>query len=94
VMGEEGEPGEAPCLELTEELRQYVAEEIDQATCARIQEHLQRCPRCGKTCASLQRTVSFCTEIPGDEVPAPVRAAVRAALLAAISRDRAPPDRR
>ncbi len=73
-------PG-APCPELADELAAYAAEEIDQAACARIEEHLQRCPRCAGACASLQRTVSLCRQIPGGEVPGPVRAAVRAALL-------------
>ena len=93
VMGEEGKPGEAACPALAEELTEYVAEEIDQATCTRIEEHLQRCPHCANTCASLRRTVSFCREIPSGEVPAPVRAAVRAALLVATSDRRLPPDR-
>jgi len=84
VLGEESEVGgESPCPELAEELTGYAAEEIDQATCTRIEEHLKRCPRCAGACAALQRTVSFCRQIPGGEVPAPVRAAVRAALLAA-----------
>jgi RNA polymerase sigma-70 factor, ECF subfamily len=71
----------APCAGLAEELAAYAAEEIDQATCARIEEHLKRCARCAGAYAALQRTVSFCRQIPGGEVPAPVRAAVRAALL-------------
>jgi len=84
VLGTESEAGgEAPCPELADDLSGYAAEEIDQATCARIENHLQRCPRCAKACAALQRTVSFCKQIPGGEVPAPVRAAVRAALIAA-----------
>ena len=83
VLGEDSElGGEPPCPELAEELTAYAAEEIDQATCTRIEEHLKRCPRCAGACAALQRTVSFCKQIPGGEVPAPVRAAVRAALLA------------
>ena len=78
-----GPPGSAsPCPELADELAAYAAEEIDQSTCARIEEHLKGCPRCAAACATLQRTVSFCRQIPGGEVPAPVRAAVRAALLA------------
>jgi len=75
--------GAAPCPDLADELAAYAAEEIDQATCARIEEHLARCARCAHACASLQRTVSLCRQIPGGEVPAPVRAAVRAALLGA-----------
>jgi RNA polymerase sigma-70 factor (ECF subfamily) len=71
----------APCPDLAGELAAFAAEEIDQATCARIEEHLSRCPRCAGACATLRRTVSFCKQIPGGEVPAPVRAAVRAALL-------------
>jgi RNA polymerase sigma-70 factor (ECF subfamily) len=73
----------APCPELADQLAEYAAEEIDQAACARIEEHLKQCPRCSGACAALQRTVSFCRQIPGGEVPAPVRAAVRAALLGA-----------
>lgn len=77
-----GEPGTmAPCPELSEELLAYAAQDIDQATCARIEEHLKRCKRCASACTTLQRTVSLCRQIPGGEVPAPVRAAVRAALL-------------
>jgi RNA polymerase sigma-70 factor (ECF subfamily) len=87
VLGDDSElGGEAPCPELAEELSSHAADEIDQTTCARIEEHLQRCPRCAKACAGLQRTVSFCKEIPGGDVPAPVRAAVRSAVLAATQK--------
>lgn len=78
--------GAGPCPELLQELTAYAAAEIDQATCARIEEHLRGCPHCERACAALQRTVSLCRQIPGDEVPAPVRAAVRHALSAAITR--------
>jgi RNA polymerase sigma-70 factor (ECF subfamily) len=81
----------SPCLELAEELSAYAAQEIDQAACARIEEHLGRCAHCKGACAELQRTVSLCRQIPGDEVPARVREQVRAALLSAATP--APPDR-
>lgn len=68
------------CPELAQELSEYAASEIDQAACVRIEEHLARCPRCSAACESLKRTVSMCRAIPGGEVPAPVRAAVRQAL--------------
>lgn len=74
-----------PCPELADELAASASEEIDQATCLRIEKHLQRCPRCTGACSALRRTVSLCRQIPGGEVPAPVRAAVRAALLGARS---------
>jgi RNA polymerase sigma-70 factor (ECF subfamily) len=78
----EAEVGSAPCPELAQELAAYAAAEIDQAACGHIEEHLSRCPRCAGACDSLKRTVSLCRRIPGDEVPAPVRSAVRHALRA------------
>ncbi|MDP1826153.1 MAG: sigma-70 family RNA polymerase sigma factor [Archangium sp.] len=68
------------CPELQQELSAYAASEIDQAACARIEAHLEGCVRCTAACDSLKRTVSMCRAIPGGEVPAPVRAAVRQAL--------------
>jgi RNA polymerase sigma-70 factor (ECF subfamily) len=74
----EGVP--SPCPELANELVAYAGADIDQPACARIEEHLARCPRCAGACAALQRTVSLCREIPGGEVPAAIRSAVRKAL--------------
>jgi RNA polymerase sigma-70 factor (ECF subfamily) len=74
------------CEGLKQELSSYAASEIDQAACAHIEAHLQGCPRCNAACESLKRTVSMCRSIPGGEVPAPVRTAVRRALLRAEAR--------
>jgi RNA polymerase sigma-70 factor, ECF subfamily len=75
-----------PCPELAQELSAYAASEIDQATCVQIEAHLASCPRCTGACDALKRTVSMCKRIPGDSVPAPVRTAVRAAILGALAR--------
>jgi len=77
-----------PCPELAHELSAYAASEseIDQAACVKLEQHLATCPRCAGACGALKRTVSLCRSIPGDVVPAPVRTAVRAALLDAIAR--------
>jgi RNA polymerase sigma-70 factor, ECF subfamily len=75
-----------PCAELAQELTAYAAADIDQATCVKIEQHLAACPRCTGACDALKRTVSMCKSIPGDAVPAPVRAAVRGAILDAIAR--------
>lgn len=81
LLGDEGKlAGPPPCPGLAQELAAYASEEIDQAACARIEDHLRGCPACAGACAALQRTVSLCRHIPGDEVPPPVRAAVRRAL--------------
>lgn len=74
-----------PCPELATELSSYAASEIDQAMCIKIERHLATCARCTGACDALKRTVSMCKSIPGDAVPAPVRAAVRTAILDAIS---------
>ena len=68
------------CPELAAELSAYAASEIDQAACERIEAHLAGCRRCKAACDSLKRTVSLCRAIPGGEVPASVKAAVRSAL--------------
>jgi RNA polymerase sigma-70 factor (ECF subfamily) len=80
-----GEQSPDPCPELAQELTAYVGAEIDQATCVRIENHLATCARCAGACDALKRTVSLCRRIPGDEVPAAAREAVRAAIVAAIS---------
>ena len=68
------------CPELAHELSAYAASEIDQAACEHIEAHLAKCERCSAACESLKRTVSMCRAIPGGDVPAPVKAAVRLAL--------------
>jgi RNA polymerase sigma-70 factor (ECF subfamily) len=80
LLGER-EAGPAPCPELAQELAAYSTADIDQATCVQIEDHLSRCTRCAGACDALKRTVSLCRRIPGDAVPAPVRAAVRQALV-------------
>jgi RNA polymerase sigma-70 factor (ECF subfamily) len=81
----DGDGGSAPCPDLAQELTAYAAAEIDQATCVRIEDHLSRCARCAGACEALKRTVSLCRRLPGGEVPAPVRAAIRHAIHALTS---------
>ncbi len=72
-------PG-AACPELAAELAAYAAQELDKAACEVIEKHLAGCARCAAECEQLKRTVSLCRAIPGDEVPAPVKAAIRRSL--------------
>jgi RNA polymerase sigma-70 factor (ECF subfamily) len=76
----ETEENAIECPELAHELSAYAASEIDQAACEHIEAHLAKCAKCSAACDSLKRTVSMCRAIPGGEVPAPVKAAVKAAL--------------
>jgi RNA polymerase sigma-70 factor, ECF subfamily len=81
----ESQDGGAECPELADELAEYAAQEIDQATCIRIEDHLSRCERCARACDALKHSVSLCRSIPGGEVPLPVQSAVRHALRNAIA---------
>ncbi len=79
VLGE-GEPM-APCPELAAELSGYAAGEVGRETCARLEGHLARCPRCRDACESLKTTLALCSRCAeGDELPAPVQSAVRRLL--------------
>jgi RNA polymerase sigma-70 factor, ECF subfamily len=84
LLGEDPAQASGGCPELAQELSAYAAQEIDQAACVRIEEHMESCPRCTAACEGLKRTVSLCRRIPGDAVPPPVRAAVRQALRSAM----------
>lgn len=74
----------AACPELARELLGGDEDDLDQAACARLEQHLERCPRCGPACEELKRSVSLCRALPGGGVPVEVRTAVRNALRAAV----------
>ena len=82
------EPGgtSGECARLAEELGDFAADDIEKATCTKIEEHLANCSTCSAACESLKRTVSLCRRIPGDEVPSAVRSAVRSALERATAK--------
>jgi RNA polymerase sigma-70 factor, ECF subfamily len=80
--GEAGHP--AACPELARELLTHDEDELDQAACARLEAHVEKCPRCGPACEELKRSVSLCRTLPGGGVPAEIRGRVRTALRAAV----------
>lgn len=76
-------PDQAPCPALAEELAGYAGGDIDQTTCEQMEAHMKTCPQCTAACDRLKDTVSLCRRVEGDEVPAPIRAAVLRAVGAA-----------
>jgi RNA polymerase sigma-70 factor (ECF subfamily) len=72
------------CPELARELLVRDEDGLDQAACARLEAHIERCPHCGPTCEELKRSVSLCRALPAGGVPDEVRARVRTALRAAV----------
>lgn len=83
LLGEDASSAEG-CPAIAEEFAREAQQEVDQATCIRIDAHLETCPQCASACESLKRSVSLCRRIPGEEVPLPVRTAVRQALSRAM----------
>jgi RNA polymerase sigma-70 factor (ECF subfamily) len=81
---DDGVPPVAPCPELADVLSGYAAGDIDQQTCERMEAHMARCRQCAQTCDSLKRTVQMCSRAGGEEVPVPIRAAIRQALQLAV----------
>jgi RNA polymerase sigma-70 factor, ECF subfamily len=90
VLGEAGTTGRI-CPELAQQLEEYALEgtEIDRTTCEVVEAHLASCDSCRQECDRLKRAVTLCRRLPGDEVPGPVRQAVRRAMIAAVGQ--APP---
>jgi RNA polymerase sigma-70 factor (ECF subfamily) len=82
VLEESLEGGEA-CPELAEELAGEAGGDVDRVTCEQMEAHMARCARCAKACDRLKDTVRMCSRSEGDEVPAPIAAAVRRALRGA-----------
>jgi len=76
--------GDSACPELKRELLDQSEEELDQAACARLERHLEHCPRCGPACDALKRSVSLCRSLPGGGVPAEVRSQVRSSLRSLV----------
>jgi RNA polymerase sigma-70 factor (ECF subfamily) len=76
--------GDSVCPELTRELLARPEDELDQAACARLEQHLERCPRCGPACDALKRSVSLCRSLPGGAVPDEVRSQVRSSLRSVV----------
>lgn len=54
--------------------------EISPDVCARMEKHLEDCPRCRTICESLKETLQLCSSVPEREVPESVQESVRRAI--------------
>jgi RNA polymerase sigma-70 factor (ECF subfamily) len=75
------EPPAAGCPDVLTLWSQHREGEITADLCARMEEHLARCPRCATACDSLKRTLAMCQSAPAPAVPAPIQQALRQQLL-------------
>ena len=73
-------PNEA-CPDVQMLFSQHLEGELDRATCAEMERHLERCPRCRGTCDSLKRMLTLCrTEDHDFAVPSAIQTSVQRAL--------------
>ncbi len=79
------EPGtSAECAELEQAVSAASDGDIDRGACERMEAHMEQCSRCRHACDSLKRSIAMCSRTEGDDVPAPVRAAIRRAIGPAL----------
>lgn len=74
------DPPAEGCPDVLTLLSRHLEGEIDRATCAEMEAHLDRCRPCRDACESLRRMLTLCRAVPTPDVPPAVQAAVRAAI--------------
>lgn len=80
-LPEEVRVAEGRCPDVVTLFSKHLEGEISAGTCAEMERHLARCPRCRGACDSLRRTLALCrTAGTSVEVPASVRQSVTLAL--------------
>lgn len=80
VLGPLVEPAREGCPDVIELFSRHLEGEIDAASCAAMQSHVDGCRRCSSACDSLRATLSSCRPSRDGHVDPAVQAQVRAAL--------------
>ncbi|MEJ2098549.1 MAG: zf-HC2 domain-containing protein [Desulfobacterales bacterium] len=57
------------CLELFDKLSEYLDNELDEATCKKIEKHVKECVACFVCLQTLRRTVDLCKKTADRPVP-------------------------
>jgi len=78
------EPPPSGCPDIVRAFSEKLEGDLDALDCAKMEKHLDGCPRCQHVCDSVKRTMSACQALPepvlSDETKREVRAAIRVAL--------------
>jgi RNA polymerase sigma-70 factor (ECF subfamily) len=72
------------CPDTARLLSRHLEGELDAAVCARLESHVENCPSCGATCATLREALGACRAWRSAPVPDDVREQVRAAIRSAV----------
>jgi RNA polymerase sigma-70 factor (ECF subfamily) len=78
-LGRATRPG-AACEDVARLFSRHLEGEIDAATCARMERHLEGCGDCRAACDSLKQVLRLCRSGSPAEVPAELQDSVRAGL--------------
>jgi RNA polymerase sigma-70 factor (ECF subfamily) len=73
-----------PCPDVVRLFSQYLEGDISPKTCARMEKHLDRCPRCRASCDALREVLQTCRTAPSPEVPPALQEKVRIAIRQAL----------
>ena len=68
------------CPDVLRLFSRHLENEIDPATCAKMEHHLSTCPRCQATCDSLKRVLSLCRGSAVPEVPSDLQESIRSGI--------------
>lgn len=58
------------CREIRSEMSEYLGDELDEVTEARVARHVRWCPNCGRMFANLSRTIAGLRALRGLPTPA------------------------
>jgi anti-sigma factor RsiW len=80
------QPPETPltCAQIIAVLAEYVAGDMDTATCATFEEHLRDCRECMAFLATYQTTIAAIRAVRDEELPAALLSRVQAFLRARV----------
>lgn len=80
-LSEDAPAAAGTCPDVVTLFSKHLEDDISAGTCAEMERHLARCPRCRGACDSLKRTLALCRNAAAsDEVPPSVRDSVKVAL--------------
>lgn len=89
ALSEPQEPLPSPggCPDVLAMYSRHLEGDIQPATCAAMEAHLQHCPRCQGRCDALRRTLLLCKTSPGPAVTPSTQQLVRTALQRALAKE-------
>jgi anti-sigma factor RsiW len=79
----------AHCLEMFQQLSEYIDGELDTLTCAEIEKHIEACIPCRICLMTLKQTVKLCKGMEDSPVPRDVSDRLKS-LLQGMQRGRGP----